>query len=194
VFQDEVDVYLNPKIGSMWMRKGEQAIVETPGNNRKCRLAGLENGDAPGERSATPSQCRDVHRSLGRFALPSAGLEKDPRHLRLWQVAQLTRCPGVPGRLGPLDCASLPAEVRPGHKPDRASLMALARDNYAKPRLPQPGGTDHAGSRLVRDLQQSLSRYATHFCQSRLTHSVSVEELFRVRRNEQTERRTLKCG
>jgi putative transposase len=40
VFQDEVDVHLNPKIGSMWMRKGGQAIVETPGNNRKCHVAG----------------------------------------------------------------------------------------------------------------------------------------------------------
>jgi putative transposase len=40
VFQDEVDVHLNPKIGSMWMRKGEQALVETPGNNRKCHVAG----------------------------------------------------------------------------------------------------------------------------------------------------------
>jgi hypothetical protein len=38
VFQDEVDVHLNAKIGSMWMRKGEQAIVETPGNNRKCQV------------------------------------------------------------------------------------------------------------------------------------------------------------
>lgn len=40
VFQDEVDVHLNPKIGSMWMRRGEQAEVETPGNNRKCHVAG----------------------------------------------------------------------------------------------------------------------------------------------------------
>jgi len=40
VFQDEVDVHLNPKIGSMWMRRGEQAEVVTPGNNRKCHLAG----------------------------------------------------------------------------------------------------------------------------------------------------------
>lgn len=40
MFQDEVDVQLNPKIGSMWMRKGEQAIVETPGNNRECHGAG----------------------------------------------------------------------------------------------------------------------------------------------------------
>ena len=40
VFQDEVDVNLNPKIGSCWMRRGKQAEVETPGNNRKCYLAG----------------------------------------------------------------------------------------------------------------------------------------------------------
>jgi putative transposase len=33
VFQDEVDINTNPKIGSMWMVKGKQATVETPGNN-----------------------------------------------------------------------------------------------------------------------------------------------------------------
>lgn len=40
LFQDEVDVHLNPKIGSMWMRKGEQAEVKTPGNNQKCHISG----------------------------------------------------------------------------------------------------------------------------------------------------------
>ena len=40
VFQDEVDVNLNPKIGSMWMRCGQQASVVTPGNNVKRYLAG----------------------------------------------------------------------------------------------------------------------------------------------------------
>ena len=40
VFEDEVDVNLNPKIGSMWMRRGEQAQVVTPGNNVKRYLAG----------------------------------------------------------------------------------------------------------------------------------------------------------
>jgi transposase len=40
VFQDEVDVHLNPKIGAMWMPKGQQAEVVTPGNNEKCHLAG----------------------------------------------------------------------------------------------------------------------------------------------------------
>jgi putative transposase len=40
VFQDEVDVNTNPKIGSMWMVKGHQAKVETPGNNEKRYLSG----------------------------------------------------------------------------------------------------------------------------------------------------------
>jgi putative transposase len=43
VFQDEVDVNLNPKIGAMWMRRGQQAEVETPGDNDKRYLAGSMN-------------------------------------------------------------------------------------------------------------------------------------------------------
>ena len=37
---DEVDVNLNPKVGCQWMRRGEQAAVETPGTNEKRYLAG----------------------------------------------------------------------------------------------------------------------------------------------------------
>jgi putative transposase len=40
VFMDEVDVHLNPKVGCMWMRKGQQALVETPGTNDRRHLAG----------------------------------------------------------------------------------------------------------------------------------------------------------
>jgi len=40
VFMDEVDINTNPKIGSMWMFKGQQAEVVTPGNNEKRYLAG----------------------------------------------------------------------------------------------------------------------------------------------------------
>jgi transposase len=40
VFQDEVDVNTNPEIGSMWMKRGRQATVETPGDNEKCYVAG----------------------------------------------------------------------------------------------------------------------------------------------------------
>jgi len=40
VFQDEVDINTNPKIGSMWMAKGYQAEIPTPGNNEKRYLSG----------------------------------------------------------------------------------------------------------------------------------------------------------
>jgi putative transposase len=40
VFMDEVEIHTNPKIGSMWMRKGQQATVGTPGDNEKLVLAG----------------------------------------------------------------------------------------------------------------------------------------------------------
>jgi transposase len=40
VFEDEVDINTNPKIGSMWMFKGQQAQIETPGDNEKRYLAG----------------------------------------------------------------------------------------------------------------------------------------------------------
>jgi putative transposase len=40
VFEDEVDIHLNPKIGSCWMPRGEQSEVVTPGNNEKRHLAG----------------------------------------------------------------------------------------------------------------------------------------------------------
>ena len=43
VFQDEVDVNTNPKIGAMWMRRGQQAKVVTPGTNEKRDLAGSLN-------------------------------------------------------------------------------------------------------------------------------------------------------
>lgn len=39
-FQDEVDISTNPKIGCMWMPKGKQAKVPTPGDNDKRYLAG----------------------------------------------------------------------------------------------------------------------------------------------------------
>lgn len=40
VFEDEVDLNLNPEIGSMWMRRGRQAEVVTPGDNEKGYAAG----------------------------------------------------------------------------------------------------------------------------------------------------------
>jgi len=43
VFQDEADINTNPKIGAMWMRRGQQAELPTPGTNEKRYLAGSLN-------------------------------------------------------------------------------------------------------------------------------------------------------
>jgi transposase len=40
VYEDEVDIHLNPKIGLDWMVKGQQKMVLTPGKNEKRYLAG----------------------------------------------------------------------------------------------------------------------------------------------------------
>lgn len=39
-YSDEVDINLNPKIGAMWTRRGQQRTVSTPGQNQKRYLAG----------------------------------------------------------------------------------------------------------------------------------------------------------
>ena len=40
VWQDEVDINTNPEIGRMWMRRGRQAEIPTPGTNEKRYMAG----------------------------------------------------------------------------------------------------------------------------------------------------------
>lgn len=40
VYEDEVDIHLNPKIGLDWMNRGHQKEVLTPGQNAKRYLAG----------------------------------------------------------------------------------------------------------------------------------------------------------
>jgi len=43
VYEDEVDIHLNPKIGLDWMVSGEQKEVPTPGKNEKRYLAGAKD-------------------------------------------------------------------------------------------------------------------------------------------------------
>lgn len=42
-YVDEADIDLNPRCGFLWSRKGRQVAIPTPGNNRKCYLAGALN-------------------------------------------------------------------------------------------------------------------------------------------------------
>jgi transposase len=43
VFEDEVDIHLNPKIGLDWMVTGQQKEVPTPGQNKKHYVAGAQD-------------------------------------------------------------------------------------------------------------------------------------------------------
>ncbi len=40
IYQDEVDIHLNPKIGPCWMQRGTQFNIATPGQNKKRYLFG----------------------------------------------------------------------------------------------------------------------------------------------------------
>jgi transposase len=43
VYEDEVDIHLNPKLGLDWMGRGQQKEVMTPGQNEKRYLAGAKD-------------------------------------------------------------------------------------------------------------------------------------------------------
>jgi transposase len=60
VFMDEVEVHTNPKVGCQWARRGEQATVDTPGDNQKRVLAG------------------SLHRRTGRL-IETWGVEREGR-------------------------------------------------------------------------------------------------------------------
>jgi transposase len=79
VFMDEVDINLNPEVGSMWMRRGEQAALPTPGTNEKRYLAGsihwrtgrvVLTGGLPREGRSAALFCRhldDLRRAFRRY-------------------------------------------------------------------------------------------------------------------------------
>jgi transposase len=77
VFTDEVDINTNPKLGAMWMERGRQALVVTPGNNEKRYLAGSLNWRT-GTLIATPGKRRNGE-------LFVAHLEELRRHFRCYR-------------------------------------------------------------------------------------------------------------
>jgi transposase len=78
LFEDEADLNLNPDIGAMWMRRGQQADVVTPGDNEKNYLAGSLHWRT-GALIATYGPRRNG-------ALVAAHLEEVCRRLRRYKV------------------------------------------------------------------------------------------------------------
>ena len=97
LFQDEVDVNLNPKIGSCWMRRGQQAEVVTPGNNEKRHVAGSlqwRTGtllvSQPGKRRNTElflEHLDELRRSLRSYTKIHVICDNDAFH-QSWAVKQ----------------------------------------------------------------------------------------------------------
>jgi putative transposase len=79
VFEDEVDINLNPDIGFMWMRQGEQASVVTPGDNEKRYLAASLHWRTGSLLAPVPGRKRDGQ-------LVAAHLEELGRRLRRYRV------------------------------------------------------------------------------------------------------------
>jgi transposase len=81
VFRDEVDVNLNPEVGRMWMRKGQQAEVVTPGDNEKRYLAGSWH-----RRTGRLFTTRGEQRDGALFVRHLHELRRKPRRYRVIHV------------------------------------------------------------------------------------------------------------
>lgn len=81
VFQDEVDLNLNPDLGCMWMQRGSQAAVVTPGANTKRYLAGSMSWRS-GELVVTQGTRRDTTLFLAHLD----DLRRRFRHYRVVHV------------------------------------------------------------------------------------------------------------
>ena len=83
VFEDEVDLNLNPELGHMWMAEGEQATVVTPGTNVKRYLAGSMSWRTLDARVARSG---DLGMTFGAYdARDGAGAVTETGHyVRVW--------------------------------------------------------------------------------------------------------------
>src|SRR5262249_11122495 len=130
VFQDEVDINLNPKIGGLWLRRGQQAEVVTPGDNAQGAprwVVALADGEAHGH--LRPQAGRGpVRGAPAPVEAAAAALQDYPCALRQRQVP-----PRLLGGLGVLPPvrgaggAALAAQVRAGVQPTRAGVVEAAR-------------------------------------------------------------------
>ena len=81
VFQDEVDLNLNPDIGCMWMERGRQAEVVTPGTNVKRYLSGSMSW-----RSGELVVTQGTRRNAELFVAHLEDLRRRFRHYRVIHV------------------------------------------------------------------------------------------------------------
>ena len=154
VFQDEADVNTNPKIGPMWMRRGRQATVATPGTNAKRYLAGSLDWRT-GRLVATAGDRRDA----ALFVRHLDALRRRYRWCHVIHVvcdnARFHTAAGsrvvrayLAARGHRVVLHYLPAYA-PGGQPGRAGVVADARAGDAEPPLRRPGKPDGLGVPVV---------------------------------------------
>jgi hypothetical protein len=100
------------------------------------------------------AECGPVLSAPGRPAAGVPSFQGHPCPMRQRRDAhgrRLEAGPGVPGGVGAPGEGPLPAEVRPGHEPHRAGVVAAARGRYPEPSVPEYGRAVRPHLRLVRD-------------------------------------------
>jgi putative transposase len=146
VFQDEVDLNLNPEIGSMWQQKGQQTEIVTPGNNVKRYLSGSLDWRTKRVYS-TLGKCRngeafiahlaELNRRLKHFQVVHVICDNAPFHtskaVRAWLAKQtrirLVYLPKYSPELNPIERVwwHLRDEITRNHQhPQIAGLIAAA--------------------------------------------------------------------
>jgi hypothetical protein len=145
VFQDEVDVNTNPKIGAMWMRRGQQATVVTPGTNEKRYLAGSLNW-----RTGALILTEGLPQEGRTTALFLRHLDDLRRHLLCYRTIHVicdnARSHKESGRakvsqaMGPSHRAPLLTDFGPRDQSHRTDLVAFARRAHSLSSLSEYGG------------------------------------------------------
>ena len=138
MYEDEVDIHLNPKIGPDWMLPGDQKRVLTPGQNQKRYLAGALNARTgkltwvEGERKNSVLFLLLIHRLVTVSYRGARRIHIILDNYKIHDSRQVQLALGGMGRQGTAPSAALLS----GSQSDRADLEGPPRQCDAEPLLP----------------------------------------------------------